>query len=60
MTSQMLDVNEYKTTSVSGSPKRALNSITLIPDAVLINPPYNTPQNSLTSFFKAFNVGIMI
>ena len=38
-----------KTTSVSGSPKRALNSITLMPAGVFIRPPYRTPVSGQPS-----------
>ena len=48
------------TTSVSGSPKRALNSITLMPSRVFIRPPYSTPVKGHPSAHIASAVGCMI
>src|SRR5699024_12802906 len=41
-----------KTTCVSWSPKRVLNSMTLVPSAVCINPAYKIPVNGRPSSIK--------
>src|SRR5699024_5879866 len=41
--------NKGKTTWVSGSPNRVLNSITFVPLSVIINPAYKIPVNGLPS-----------
>ena len=45
------------TTSVSGSPKRALNSMTFGPSAVAIRPAYRMPVNGVPSAAMASTVG---
>ncbi|KXC04894.1 hypothetical protein MhomT_14020 [Microbacterium hominis] len=42
-------VRRARTTWVSGSPKRALNSMTLMPSAVRMSPAYSSPMNGVPS-----------
>ena len=60
MISQKSVFKRGRITSASGSPKRALNSIVLIPCSVNIKPPYRKPVNGWPSFTIAFAIGIIM
>ena len=53
-------MSRVRTFIASGSPNRALNSITIGPVAVFMNWPYRTPQNGEPSLAMARTTAAMI